>query len=63
VVLCINLPMLLLARQPSDINVGVNYVGDTLLFAGIIFFLASAMPTEQPRTAISSATVPEESRA
>lgn len=43
VVLFINLPMLLLARQPSDINTGTNYVGDTLLFAGIIFFFAIAM--------------------
>ncbi len=46
VVLCINLPMLLLAKQPSAINTGTNYVGDTLLFAGIIFFFAAAMRRE-----------------
>jgi uncharacterized membrane protein len=46
VVLFINLPMLLVAREPSAINTGMNYVGDTLLFAGIIFFFATAMPRE-----------------
>ena len=46
VVLCINLPMLLVAKQPSEINTGTNYVGDTLLFAGIIFFFAAAMRSE-----------------
>ena len=47
VVLLINFPMLLAARQPSDINTGMNYVGDTLLFAGIIFFFAVAMKRTQ----------------
>ncbi len=46
VVVFINIPMLALARQPSEINTGTNYVGDTLLFAGIIFFFAEAMRRE-----------------
>lgn len=45
VVLCINLPMWALASQ-SDLTAAINYVGDTALFAGIIFLLAGAMPRD-----------------
>lgn len=49
VVLFINFPMFVLAKEGSDITTGINYVADTLLFAGIIFLLADAMPTEPQR--------------
>lgn len=44
VVLCINTPMLAVATLPSEINTAVNYVADTMLFAGMIFFVAAAVP-------------------
>jgi uncharacterized membrane protein len=63
VVLFINLPMLLVAKQPSEINTGTNYVGDTLLFAGIIFFLAGAMPVEaKSSTGVSQDSIEQKSR-
>jgi uncharacterized membrane protein len=46
VVLFICLPMLVTAAQPSEMNTAVNYVADTLLFAGSIFFLAAAIPAK-----------------
>lgn len=44
VVLCINTPMLAVAALPAEITTGVNYVADTMLFAGMIFFVAAAVP-------------------
>lgn len=44
VVLCINTPMLAVAALPAEITVAVNYVADTMLFAGMIFFVAAAVP-------------------
>jgi uncharacterized membrane protein YphA (DoxX/SURF4 family) len=38
------LPILALARQPAQITEGLNYVEDTMLFAGMVLFLAAAMP-------------------
>ncbi|MGC1296137.1 MAG: hypothetical protein WA869_13970, partial [Alloacidobacterium sp.] len=38
------LPILALARQPAQITEGLNYVADTMLFAGMVLFLAAAMP-------------------
>ena len=61
--ICINFPMFVLAKEASDITTGINYVGDTLLFAGIVFLLADAMPVDSPRLAPSTAYVREESRA
>lgn len=64
VVLCINLPMFVVAKEGSDINTAVNYVADTLLFAGTIFFLADAMPiSHKARAVVSTTYVQEESRA
>jgi uncharacterized membrane protein len=40
------LPILLMARGPSQIIEGVNYVADTLLFAGIVLLLADAAPND-----------------
>jgi len=53
VVLCINLPMWALASQ-SDLTTAINYVGDTLLFAGIIFLLGDAMPVEKEAGPVST---------
>jgi uncharacterized membrane protein len=39
-------PILLMAHGTSQIIEGVNYVADTLLFAGIVFLLADAMPED-----------------
>lgn len=44
VVLCINTPMLAVAALPAEITTGINYVADTMLFAGMIFFVAAAVP-------------------
>ena len=44
VVLCINTPMLAVATLPAEIPTAVNYVADTMLFAGMIFFVAAAVP-------------------
>lgn len=47
VVIGMNVPMFVKASQPSETILAVNYIGDSLLFAGMIFFLAGAMaPTE-----------------
>ena len=43
------LPILLLAHGPSDINEGLNYVADTLLYAGAALLLASALPPDPDR--------------
>lgn len=44
IVLLINLPMRVVASTPVEVITGVNYVGDTLLFAGAIFLVAGALP-------------------
>jgi hypothetical protein len=49
VVAFIDLPMLVVAAQPSEMNTAVNSMADTLLFAGSIFLLAGAIP---PRASI-----------
>lgn len=66
VVVCMNVPMLILAHQPSEINTAVNYIGDTLLFAGTIFFLASAMPVaphRSPAVSLENMRLQQETRA
>jgi len=40
----IYLPMLVVARQPLEITVAINYIFDTLLFAGSILLLAETIP-------------------
>lgn len=55
VVLFIYLPMRVVAEQPSEINTAVNYIADTLLFAGNIFLLAAAIPASSS----SSSFVPQ----
>jgi len=49
VVLFYYLPMLVPARLPSQLNLAVDYIADTLLFAGSIFLLAGALPANQFR--------------
>jgi len=61
VVMFINFPMFVLAKEGSEINTAVNYVGDTLLFAGIIFFFASAMRISGNRVDPASALEPKKS--
>jgi uncharacterized membrane protein len=43
------LPILILAHGGSEINEGLNYVADTLLFAGAALVLASALPHDPER--------------
>ncbi len=50
VVLLIYLPLLVVAKQPSQVNTAVNYIADTLLFAGSIFLLAAAIPSRPERS-------------
>ena len=44
VVLLIYTPLLVVAAKPSEMITAVNYIADTLLFAGCIFLLAGALP-------------------
>jgi uncharacterized membrane protein len=46
VVLLINTPTLAVAAQVSDVITGLNYVADTMLFAGTIFLIARAIPVK-----------------
>jgi uncharacterized membrane protein len=43
------LPILILARGESEVIVGLNYVADTLLYAGAALLLASALPSDPTR--------------
>lgn len=49
IVALIYFPMLAVARTPMDVTVGVNYIFDTLLFAGCLLLLAQAV--EESRVA------------
>jgi len=40
------LPILTTATKPSEMNEGINYVADTLLFAGAVLLLSGAMPKD-----------------
>jgi len=40
-------PLLALAQQPSQMNEGINYIFDTLLFAGTVLVLTAALPAEE----------------
>jgi uncharacterized membrane protein YphA (DoxX/SURF4 family) len=42
------LPILTTATKPSEMNEGINYVADTLLFAGAVLLLAAAIPRTNP---------------
>jgi uncharacterized membrane protein len=55
IVLFIYVPILGIAAKPSEMNEGVNYVADTLLFAGTILLLASAMPTDADERTVGAA--------
>jgi len=44
VVIILYLPLLIVARQPLEVTTAMNYIGDTLLFAGSILLLAEALP-------------------
>ena len=43
------LPSLILAHGTEEINEGINYVADTLLYAGAALLLASALPRDSSR--------------
>ena len=43
------LAMLILARGAPEINEALNYVADTLLYAGAALVLASALPRDPDR--------------
>jgi uncharacterized membrane protein YphA (DoxX/SURF4 family) len=42
----LHLPILVLTRDPSQMTEAINYVADTLLFAGTALLLAGALPAE-----------------
>ena len=44
------LPILILARGESEVIVGLNYVADTLLYAGAALLLAGALPRDPDRS-------------
>jgi hypothetical protein len=43
------LPILILARGESEVIVGLNYIADTLLYAGAALLLPSALPRDPDR--------------
>ena len=56
-VLFLYLPIFLTAAQPGLLE-GINYVADTLLFAGIVLLAAAIMPGGVAQTAVSRDAVP-----
>ncbi len=56
-VLFLYLPIFLTAAQPALLE-GINYVADTLLFAGIVLLAAAIMPGGASQTAVSRDEVP-----
>lgn len=46
-VILLYVPLFVVARTPMEIITAINYIGDTLLFAGCIFLLAAAIPAEK----------------
>ena len=46
--LLLYLPILVMASQPPQILEGINYVADTLLFAGAALLVAGALPEDGP---------------
>jgi len=46
--LLLYVPILVMASQPPQINEGINYVADTLLFAGAALLVAGALPEDTP---------------
>ena len=53
VTLFLYVPLLALARSGPAINEALNYVADTLLYAGAALALASALPRDSDRVAVS----------
>jgi uncharacterized membrane protein len=53
-VLFIYIPLLAPASQPSEMTEAINYIADTLLFAGAILVLAGALPVEQKASATAA---------
>jgi uncharacterized membrane protein YphA (DoxX/SURF4 family) len=47
-------PLLAIASGPAQITEGVNYVADTLLYAGTVLLLAMALPADNHATAASN---------
>jgi uncharacterized membrane protein len=47
--------VLMLARGPADINDAINYIADTLLYAGAALALASALPRYPGERAVATA--------
>ena len=47
--LLLYVPILLMASQPAQILEGINYVADTLLFAGAALLVAGALPEDAPQ--------------
>jgi len=56
-VLFLYLPIFLTAPRPALLE-GINYVADTLLFAGIVLLAAAIMPGRVPQPAVSRAEAP-----
>ena len=56
-VLFLYLPIFLTDPQPALLE-GINYVADTLLFAGIVLLAAAIMPGGVSQTAVSRDEVP-----
>jgi uncharacterized membrane protein len=54
--LLLYVPILAIASQPPQILEGINYVADTLLFAGAALLVAGALPEDAPLGRGSRAT-------
>ena len=46
--LLLYVPILAMASQPPQMLEGINYVADTLLFAGAALLVAGALPEDAP---------------
>ena len=46
------LPMIVPVKLPSEMNLAVDYIADTLLFAGNIFLLAGALPAARSLSSV-----------
>jgi len=55
----IYVPMLFVAAGPADQIVAVNYIFDSMLFAGTVFMLAGGMPTDSDRSAPARLSAPQ----
>jgi uncharacterized membrane protein len=53
-VIALYVPLFVVARKPMEVITAINYIADTLLFAGSVMFLAGAVPASKTCVPIST---------